>query len=162
MRGDADLAALGTVLADGSRARMLLALGDGRALPASVLAAEAGVAASTASGHLSRLVDAGLLSVRVEGRHRYYRLAGPHVGELLEALARVAPLRPCAHCARARVRTPCAPRARATTTSRAGSASSSSGRCWTRARSPAATGSTWSGAQAPTGCRPRGATSTTG
>jgi DNA-binding transcriptional ArsR family regulator len=94
MRGDADLAALGTVLADGSRARMLLALGDGRALPASVLAAEAGVAASTASGHLSRLVDAGLLSVRVEGRHRYYRLAGPHVGELLEALARVAPAAP--------------------------------------------------------------------
>jgi len=94
MRGDTDLAALGGVLADRSRARMLLALGDGRALPASVLASEAGVAASTASGHLGRLVDAGLLEVSVQGRHRYFRLAGPHVAELIEALARVAPARP--------------------------------------------------------------------
>src|SRR4051794_35500239 len=94
MRGDTDLAALGGVLADRSRARMLLALGDGRALPASVLAGEAGVAASTASGHLGRLVDAGLLSVTVQGRHRYYALAGPQVGELIEMLARVAPARP--------------------------------------------------------------------
>jgi DNA-binding transcriptional ArsR family regulator len=92
--GDTDLAALGSVLAERSRARMLLALGDGRALPASVLAAEAGVAASTASGHLAKLVDAGLLAVSIEGRHRYYRLAGPHVGELLEALTRVAPAAP--------------------------------------------------------------------
>src|SRR4051794_7618540 len=73
---------------------MLLALGDGRALPASVLASEAGVAASTASGHLGKLVDAGLLSVTTQGRHRYFRLAGPQVGELLEALARVAPADP--------------------------------------------------------------------
>jgi DNA-binding transcriptional ArsR family regulator len=94
MTGDTDLAALGGVLADRSRARMLLALGDGRALPASVLASEAGVAASTASGHLGKLVDAGLTSVTVQGRHRYYRLAGPHVGELIEALARVAPSKP--------------------------------------------------------------------
>ena len=94
MTGDTDLAALGSVLAERSRSRMLLALGDGRALPASVLATEAGVAASTASGHLARLVNAGLLTVSVEGRHRYYRLAGPHVGELLEALARVAPAAP--------------------------------------------------------------------
>src|SRR5947208_2121840 len=77
MPGDADLAALGSVIGDRSRARILLALGDGRALPATVLAAEAGVAASTASGHLGRLIDAGLLDVAVQGRHRYYRLAGP-------------------------------------------------------------------------------------
>jgi DNA-binding transcriptional ArsR family regulator len=92
--GDADLAALGAVLAEPARARMLLALGDGRALAASVLASEAGVAASTASGHLARLVKAGLLEVLPQGRHRYYRLAGPQVGELLEALARVAPAGP--------------------------------------------------------------------
>ena len=49
MKGDTDIAALAGVLADPGRARMLLALGDGRALPASVLADEAGVAASTAS-----------------------------------------------------------------------------------------------------------------
>src|SRR4051794_17364935 len=94
MTGDTDLAALGGVLADRSRARILLALGDGRALPASVLASEAGVAASTASGHLGKLVEAGLLDVEAQGRHRYYRLAGPHVGELIEMLARVAPAGP--------------------------------------------------------------------
>src|SRR3954452_1033797 len=94
MPGDADIAALGSVLGDRSRARMLMALGDGRALPATVLAAEAGVAASTASGHLGRLVDAGLLSVSVQGRHRYYRLAGPEVGELIEMLSRLAPAAP--------------------------------------------------------------------
>jgi DNA-binding transcriptional ArsR family regulator len=93
-RGDADLAALGAALAEPARARIVLALGDGRALPASVLANEAGVAPSTASGHLARLVRAGLLDVLPQGRHRYYRLAGPEVGELLEALARVAPAAP--------------------------------------------------------------------
>ena len=93
-RGDADLAALGSVLAEPARACVLLALADGRALPASVLAAEAGVAASTASSHLARLLDAGLVSVRTEGRYRYYSLAGPQVGELIEALARLAPAAP--------------------------------------------------------------------
>jgi DNA-binding transcriptional ArsR family regulator len=92
--GDADLAALGAVLGDRSRSRMLLALGDGRSLPASVLAAEAGVAASTASAHLARLVEADLVAVTVQGRHRYYGLAGPQVAELIEALARVAPAAP--------------------------------------------------------------------
>jgi DNA-binding transcriptional ArsR family regulator len=94
MAGDADLAALGAVLAEPARARMLLALGDGRALAASVLADEAGVARSTASSHLARLVDAGLLQVLPQGRHRYYRLAGTHVGELIEVLARLAPAAP--------------------------------------------------------------------
>lgn len=73
---------------------MMLALGDGRALPASVLAAEAGVARSTASEHLARLTDAGLVLAESHGRHRYFRLAGPHVAELLEALARAAPAAP--------------------------------------------------------------------
>jgi DNA-binding transcriptional ArsR family regulator len=93
-RGDADLAALGSVLSEPARARILLALDDGRALPASTLAAEAGVAASTASAHLGRLLDAGLLTVRQQGRHRYYELAGPEVGELIEAMARLAPAAP--------------------------------------------------------------------
>ena len=61
--GDVDLAALGAVLADRARVRILLALGDGRALAASVLAAEAGISTSTASSHLARLVDSGLLVV---------------------------------------------------------------------------------------------------
>jgi DNA-binding transcriptional ArsR family regulator len=92
--GDADIASVAGVLADERRARILLALGDGRALPASVLAGEAGVAASTASEHLAKLVEAGLLKVEPHGRHRYFRLAGPQVGELLETLARLAPAAP--------------------------------------------------------------------
>lgn len=94
MDGDSDIAAVAAVIGEPARARVLMALGDGRALPASVLAAEAGVAASTASTHLARLVDAGLLHVRTEGRHRYYELAGPHVATALEALARIAPAAP--------------------------------------------------------------------
>jgi DNA-binding transcriptional ArsR family regulator len=92
--GDADIAALAAVLAEPARASVLLALADGRALPATTLAAEAGVAPSTASAHLARLVAAGLLEVRPQGRHRYFALAGPHVGELLEALSAVAPPAP--------------------------------------------------------------------
>lgn len=93
-RMNADVASVGALLAEPARARVLLALGDGRSLPASMLASEAGVAASTASHHLARLVDGGLLTVASRGRHRYYALAGPHVAELLEAVARVAPAQP--------------------------------------------------------------------
>jgi DNA-binding transcriptional ArsR family regulator len=92
--GDADLASVGALLAEPARAKVLLALSDGRSLPASMLAAEAGVAASTTSHHLARLVDGGLISVVTRGRHRYYALAGPDVAELLEAVARVAPAQP--------------------------------------------------------------------
>ncbi len=91
---NADLASVGALLAEPARAKVLLALGDGRSLPASMLASEAGVSPSTASHHLARLVDGGLLTVAARGRHRYYALAGPQVGELLEAVARVAPTQP--------------------------------------------------------------------
>jgi DNA-binding transcriptional ArsR family regulator len=94
MLGDADVAAAAAVLAEPGRARILFALADGRALPASVLAREAGVAASTASGHLSRLVDAGMLGVQPSGRHRYYRITRPEVVRALEALAEIAPPAP--------------------------------------------------------------------
>jgi DNA-binding transcriptional ArsR family regulator len=93
-RGDADIAAVASLLADQARCKVLLALDDGRALPASVLADEAGVSRSTASSHLGKLTDAGLLSVETHGRHRYYRLAGPQVGELIEHLVRLAPPHP--------------------------------------------------------------------
>ena len=91
MHGDADIASIGALIADPGRARILLALGDGRALPASVLADEAGVAASTASAHLGKLVKGGMLKVERHGRHRYFRVSGPEVGELIEALARISP-----------------------------------------------------------------------
>jgi DNA-binding transcriptional ArsR family regulator len=94
MKGDTDIAAIGTLVADRARARILLALGDGRALTASVLSAEAGVSASTTSAHLSKLLDGGLLNVERHGRHRYFRLAGPEVAELIESLARLSPPAP--------------------------------------------------------------------
>jgi DNA-binding transcriptional ArsR family regulator len=94
MHGDADIASVGSLVADPGRARILMALGDGRALPATVLADEAGVAASTASAHLARLVKGGMLRVERHGRHRYFRLAGPEVGELIEAMARISPPAP--------------------------------------------------------------------
>ncbi len=70
---------------------MLLAVSDGRALTATMLASEAGVAPSTASTHLAKLVGAGLLRVEAHGRHRHYRIAGPEVGDLIEALTHLAP-----------------------------------------------------------------------
>jgi DNA-binding transcriptional ArsR family regulator len=89
-----DLAAAAALFADGSRARILAALTDGRALPASVLASESGIAASTASEHLARLVAGGLLSVQTSGRHRYYRLADERVADAIEALSVLAPQPP--------------------------------------------------------------------
>ena len=94
MDGDADIAVVARLMAEPARARILTALGDGRALAASVLASEAGVAPSTASEHLGRLVDADLLAVERHGRHRYFRLAGAPVAEAIEALARIAPPAP--------------------------------------------------------------------
>lgn len=91
---EADVARAAAVFGDASRVRVLLALGDGRRLPASVLAAEAGVSASTASAHLARLLEARLVTVERHGRHRYYRLGGPDVSDVLEALSRVAPPKP--------------------------------------------------------------------
>jgi DNA-binding transcriptional ArsR family regulator len=82
---------VGALVADPARCRMLLALDDGRALPASRLASEAGVSAATASSHLRKLTEAGLLAVESHGRNRYYRLAGPVVARLIEALQALAP-----------------------------------------------------------------------
>jgi DNA-binding transcriptional ArsR family regulator len=90
-QGEADLSVIGRLLAEPARARALMALTDGQWLPASTLALEAGVSNSTMSGHLARLLDGGMLSVRHHGRYRYYRLAGPHVAELVEVMAKLAP-----------------------------------------------------------------------
>lgn len=86
-----DIAHVAALLADRSRAGMLFALTDGRALPASLLATEAGVSTSTASEHLSKLVDGGLVTVEPHGRHRYFRLAGPDIATAVESLAAIAP-----------------------------------------------------------------------
>jgi DNA-binding transcriptional ArsR family regulator len=140
--GDVDMAVIGSAMADRRRAAVLLALLDGRALPASVLAGEAGVAASTASSHLGKLVDAGLVTVEPNGRHRYYRLAGPEVAKMLEAVARLAPpmkVRSLRQGTRAEaMRT-----ARLCYDHLAGSGWRSCRRSWRKAQSPAVTASTW-------------------
>ncbi len=84
------VAEVAAMLGDPARANMMLALGDGRALPAGELASGAGVTAQTASSHLGRLVEAGLLTVVQQGRHRYFRIASARVGALLEAVMAVA------------------------------------------------------------------------
>lgn len=88
---DADVARVASLMAEPARAAMLTALLDGRALAAGELARLAGVSPATASAHLSRLLDGGLVTVLRQGRHRYYALAGPGVAEALEALARISP-----------------------------------------------------------------------
>jgi DNA-binding transcriptional ArsR family regulator len=91
---EVDLAAGAGAIADPARAAMLEALFDGAPRSAGALAREAGVAASTASHHLGRLLDAGLVVVEPDGRRRAFRLAGPEVARALEALAVISPQRP--------------------------------------------------------------------
>jgi DNA-binding transcriptional ArsR family regulator len=91
---EVDIAAGASAIADPARAAMLEALFDGASRSAGALAREAGVAASTASHHLGRLLDAGLIVVEPDGRRRAFRLAGPEVARALEALAVVSPQRP--------------------------------------------------------------------
>lgn len=86
MREGPDIARVAALVADPARSAMLIALMDGRALTATELAGLGGVTKQTASSHLAKLVDGEVLTVEAQGRHRYFRLAGPHVASLLEAL----------------------------------------------------------------------------
>jgi DNA-binding transcriptional ArsR family regulator len=90
-KGEVDISAAAALMADPSRAAVLMELTDGRALPPSELAEVAGVSRSTMSEHLAKLQKAGFLAVERGGRNRYYRLAGPEVATAVEALAALAP-----------------------------------------------------------------------
>ncbi|WP_300265551.1 metalloregulator ArsR/SmtB family transcription factor [Microbacterium sp.] len=81
--------ALGQVLAEPRRLRMLQELLGGVPLPAGALAARIGVAPSTVSGHLARLQESGLVRIEQRGRTRYARLAGPDVADAVETLLRM-------------------------------------------------------------------------
>ncbi|MFE0026829.1 ArsR/SmtB family transcription factor [Amycolatopsis sp. NPDC059021] len=94
MEGDADIARTAALFADPARVRVLMALSDGRALAASVLAAEARLTAQGVSAHLAKLREAGLVVAEKSGRHRFYRLAGPDTADVLETLARLSPTQP--------------------------------------------------------------------
>ncbi|HYP33454.1 MAG TPA: helix-turn-helix transcriptional regulator [Burkholderiaceae bacterium] len=84
------LARIATLVADPSRARILAFLLSGEYASAGELARTASVSAATASAHLVKLVDAGLLACEPRGRHRYFRIADADVAHALEALAMVA------------------------------------------------------------------------
>ncbi|UDQ81993.1 metalloregulator ArsR/SmtB family transcription factor [Erwinia rhapontici] len=80
------MVAVAAALADTSRVKILCALMDGRAWTATELSAVADVACSTASAHLARLVQSRLISCLSQGRHRYYRLAGGDIAQLIETM----------------------------------------------------------------------------
>lgn len=84
------IARIAALIGERARASMLSALMADRALTATELAALAGITKQTASAHLGQLVEAQLLAVESQGRHRYYRLADPDVAGLLESLMGVA------------------------------------------------------------------------
>ncbi len=90
------LAETASMVGDPARASMLTALMDGKALTATELARVAGVAPQTASGHLARLAECGLISMARQGRHRYHRLASPAVAHMLEAIMSVSARDPSA------------------------------------------------------------------
>ncbi|MCC4594755.1 winged helix-turn-helix domain-containing protein [Xanthomonas campestris pv. phormiicola] len=92
MSEDTLLARAGFLLGDPARSRMLAALMGGQARTASELALDGAVAPSTASRHLAQLLEAGLLEVVRQGRHRYFRLAGAHVAAAVEAMMGLAPV----------------------------------------------------------------------
>ena len=80
------IAEVAALVGDPARANMLVALLGGRALTATELAYIAGVSPQTTSGHLGKLSAARLVNLMKQGRHRYYRLAGPHVAHMLESI----------------------------------------------------------------------------
>ena len=84
------IAELGALLGDETRVQLLTLLLDARASTVGELARASHVALSTASEHLARLHGAGLVEVQAQGRHRYYRLAGPEVAGLLETMQALA------------------------------------------------------------------------
>ncbi len=86
MKDGPDIVRVAALIGDPARANILTALMSGKALTASELAAEAGVTPQTASSHLGKLREGGLVSLRSAGRHRYYALAGEDVAQALEGL----------------------------------------------------------------------------
>ena len=90
MPSNARFAEVAGLAGDPSRAAMLHALMDGRALTASELARVACITPQTANGHLARMATAGLMQVEKQGRHRYHRLATPAVAQMIESIMQVA------------------------------------------------------------------------
>lgn len=93
------VARIAALVGEPARTAMLVALMDGRALTANELAQAGHIGAATASRHLALLVEAGLLRVERQGRHRYHRLASPEVARVLEGIMQLAAQAPAARVA---------------------------------------------------------------
>ncbi|HUN28835.1 MAG TPA: helix-turn-helix transcriptional regulator [Alphaproteobacteria bacterium] len=85
-----DVAEVAALIGDPGRAAMLLALFDGGELTASDLALRGGMTPQAATAHLKKLIVAGLLAGRAQGRHRFFRLTSPDVAHAIEALTAIA------------------------------------------------------------------------
>lgn len=86
-----DISSVAALISEPARGRILLALLDGRSLPATELAQRAGITCQTTSSHLAKLTEGGLLRVIPQGRHRYCRIENARIAELLESMARFVP-----------------------------------------------------------------------
>ena len=86
MNDEPDVARIARLLADPARARILRTLIDGTTRPAGELAYAANISAQSASAHLGKLVDGGLLFLEAQGRHRYFRIASAEVADAVESL----------------------------------------------------------------------------
>jgi DNA-binding transcriptional ArsR family regulator len=93
-------AEIGALVGDPARANMLEALMDRRALTAKELASLAGVTPQTASGHLAKMLTAGLISMEQHGRHHYHSLASAEVARMLEGMQQVASTQNIKHAGR--------------------------------------------------------------
>jgi DNA-binding transcriptional ArsR family regulator len=87
VQDEPDIARIAALLADPARARILWTLIDGTTRPAGELAFAANVSAQSASAHLSKLVEGGLLEAEAIGRHRYFRIANAEAARLIESMA---------------------------------------------------------------------------
>jgi DNA-binding transcriptional ArsR family regulator len=90
MKEGPNIVGIAALIGDHARAEILTTLMTGQALTATELAAVAGVTKQTISSHLAKLLDAKLISMASQGRHRYFRLADDDVAHLLESLMGVA------------------------------------------------------------------------
>lgn len=88
---EVDFAAVAKSLASDVRSTMIAHLLDGRAMTAGELARASGVLPPAASAHLAQLAATGIVSVTVQGRNRYFRIADASTAEALEALAQICP-----------------------------------------------------------------------
>lgn len=91
MDANPNVAKVAILVSEASRATILTVLLDGRLHPASELAYMARIKPQTASFHLSKMVDANIVAVEKQGRHRYYGILNPEVAQVLETLLSIAP-----------------------------------------------------------------------